>query len=213
MASLDNIEDDFFGDCDDHDAFNGSLDEVMHARSLDQYGELSIRESVATERQYFAIGYHETYDECYEASLQKGFDDGYRNNYDVAFRLGHSLGKFAIGVETFKKSSLKSPHPTNDVTKKSIQESATPTENMLTEVSLRVRSLVLSITQASTSLEKNDSKGERLPFAYDRVRAEPARETSMKVLQQERLHEQKDLEDLAVDIENIMSVKETEITR
>ncbi len=193
---MSNIEDDFFGDCDDNDALIGRLDDVA-TPSADQYGELSTRESAATERQHYAIGYHETYDDSYEASLQNGFDDGYCSNYDTALHLGKMLGHFAIHVESSKKFRE------NDG---SCSPRQAATENKLTEISHRIRNLLLSITQTETSRDKEKSKGDHLQDAYHGVMAEVV-ESSTKVSQEERLKERKDLEDLADDVKNIITAE------
>ena len=192
MANKSNVQDDFFGDCDDHGAVNGSLDDTAH-QSVDQYGELSIRDSVATERQYFVIGYHETYDECYEASLQNGFDDGYRNNYNAALHLGNLLGQYTISVATQKKLQL---HPYCD---------SPSTESRLPEISNRVRNHLVSMTQNDTSRVEKTSSDERLDNSYGGITTGSV-QTSTTLAQQLRLQEQKVLDDLTEELKNIVNV-------
>ena len=195
LASMsNNIEDDFFGDCDDNDALIERFNDAA-IPGADQYGELSNRESAATERQHFAIGYHETYDDSYEASLQNGFDDGYCSNYDTALHLGQILGQFAIRVESSKKfrendGSYGPRHAT--------------TENKLTEISHRIRNLLLSITQSENSQSTKKSKGDGFQKEYDGVMAEVV-ESSTKASQEQRLKDRKDLEDLTEDVKNIIT--------
>ena len=195
------LQDDFFGDCDDHDAIHTSMNHVDRQID-DQYGELSIRESVATERQYFAIGYHETFDECYDASLQNGFDESYRNNYDTALRLGHLLGQLAITAATSQNSELAPQMRENNGVTFTQQ---TVTENKLIEVSRKVRSQLLSITQAEASPDTKSSKDDRLQDAYSGIAVDIA-QMSTKLVQQQQ---QKDIEDLIDDVQNIMSVNAT----
>jgi hypothetical protein len=203
MASKNNIQDDFFGDCDDYDADHRRMDDDAH-QIIDEYGELTKRETVAIERQYFAIGYHETYDECYEASLQSGFDDGYRHNYDTALRLGHLLGQFAVTVATANKSDSELQYQANRGTKSARQ---TLTEGKLIEVSQRVRSQLLSISHAAAPRGKKYSNDERLQNSYDGI-TEDVVLTSTNLVQQ-RLQEQRDLEHLAEDIKNLVSINVT----
>ena len=192
LASMrNNIEDDFFGDCDDNDALIERFNDAA-IPGADQYGELSNRERAATERQHFAIGYHETYDDSYEASLQNGFDDGYCSNYDTALHLGQILGQFAIRVESSKKfrendGSYGPRHAT--------------TENKLTEISHRIRNLLLSITQSENSQSTKKSKGDGFQKEYDGVMAEVVESST----QEQRLKDRKDLEDLTEDVKNIIT--------
>lgn len=199
---MSNVEDDFFGDCDDYDALQSSLDDAAH-QNVDEHGELSVRESAAIERQYFAIGYHETYEECYEASLQNGFDDGYRENYDMALRLGQLLGNFAIRVESSKKSRLEL-NRTIDTSRSPL---LTAPEKKLTDVSHRVRSLLLSMTQNNASRDKNNSMDDGLKNAYDGAVID-IEQPSTQAVKQQRLQQLKDIE---VFTENMRSIVNDEV--
>jgi hypothetical protein len=201
--NMSNVVDDFYGDSDDYDALNSSPYNVAH-QTIDEHGELSLRESAAIERQYFAIGYHETYDECHEASLQNGFDDGYRENYDNALHIGQLLGKFAIRVEGSKKSWLEL-NRTVDISSSVLQ---TTPETMLTDISHRVRSVLLSITQNEASREKSNTKDDYLQTAYDGVNVD-IQQTSTQAAKQQRLRQLKDLEALAEDITTIVNDEAT----
>jgi hypothetical protein len=76
---------------------NDSADE-NDFMSGDSFGELAMRETAALERQHWSLGYHETYAESEEAALQEGFENGYRDTYDVATCLGELLGQYAANI-------------------------------------------------------------------------------------------------------------------
>jgi hypothetical protein len=198
------VHDDFFGDCDDHDVIHGRIDnvELSMTADTDPYGELSIRDNIATERQYFAIGYHETYDACYKASLQNGFDDGYRNNYDTAVHLGHLLGQLAVTAATLNKSGSGLQHQENNNIE---PERQVLLESHLVEVSRRIRSQLLSLTQADAVPLEIISKDDTRVDAHGIAVADNVPTPSI-LTQQHRLQGQKEFEAIADDLKSILSL-------
>ena len=78
MAKIED-DDEFFGDQDGED--NGS------------FGGLSEYELKAKEEEIKKLAYLQSYDEKKELRLQEGFEAGYQETFDSAFRIGKLLGQ------------------------------------------------------------------------------------------------------------------------
>jgi len=111
-GSLIEDEDEFFGRQEDQDEPEGSSltfrrhgdhGESEQAEQANNppvgQGGLSAAEARATEDRFRTIGYHEAYDQSKEERLQEGFEAGYRDSFDAAFRVGEILGREAMGAK------------------------------------------------------------------------------------------------------------------
>ena len=72
---------------------------------------LAVAELSATAERFRTLGYHETYERTKDIRLQEGFEAGFRENFDVAMRVGELLGRAAM--------QAKVETPSNDADKKS----------------------------------------------------------------------------------------------
>jgi hypothetical protein len=197
------VDDEFFGS-DERDNCNEMVNEsiaVLDASS----GELATRETAAIERQYFAIGYHETFDDSHDASLQHGFNDGYRENYDTAVYLGRLLGHYAtsnaIAANKCVKNSEqeKQQQPLNIDFDGHITSSTTSLqriiESRLEVASRRIRT-VLSILSKEYSSRETD--GSVAAQSNGGSKEEDSIQGNESVRQQRRI-----IEELVLDIQNL----------
>ena len=83
-------EDDFFGSEDD----DTKLRRCTDGHELDS--GLAVAESSATNERFRNLGYHEAYDATKDVRLQEGFDNGYKDAYEVSSRIGELLGRAMI---------------------------------------------------------------------------------------------------------------------
>ena len=87
----DNDEDEFFGNQDDDN------DDTCAIRG--EFGSLGHHENLAKNEELKTIGYLESYDETKELLLQKGFEMGYREAYNLSKSLGEKFGNMIAQVE------------------------------------------------------------------------------------------------------------------
>mmetsp|Transcript_11711 Transcript_11711/g.17052 ORF Transcript_11711/g.17052 Transcript_11711/m.17052 type:complete len:168 (+) Transcript_11711:52-555(+) len=99
----DSETDDFFGDqgddCDEYvsndfigvdDANNVNPQQGDSSRVTEG---LAFHETRASEETFHNMGYHDGFDEAKELHLQKGFEEGYREVFDAAMRVGKMFGE------------------------------------------------------------------------------------------------------------------------
>jgi flagellar biosynthesis/type III secretory pathway protein FliH len=90
------IDDDFFGDQEGElrDISRQPRAQTDAALSIYQTpGGLAERDSRAMEEKFRNLGYHEAFDEAKDAKLQKGFEEGYKQCFHTAFKMGELLGE------------------------------------------------------------------------------------------------------------------------
>lgn len=113
-----NLNDDFFGDEEDCTDRN-----QVSSDSMAQH------ETHAREEQYRNIGYLEAFESSKEVRLQEGFEDGYREVYDVALRVGELLGvvvaQSLVGMKRCEGADNKGPtiNPNVKVASETVRQS------------------------------------------------------------------------------------------
>ncbi|KAL7571023.1 hypothetical protein ACA910_003743 [Epithemia clementina (nom. ined.)] len=90
-------DDDFFGSDDDYDDnhYQGVQDkDGVRGRivSNDVRTGMAAAETKAMEEQYHKLGFHDGYEKAEEEMLQKGFEQGYAETFEVATRIGSRMG-------------------------------------------------------------------------------------------------------------------------
>jgi flagellar biosynthesis/type III secretory pathway protein FliH len=128
----DHIED------DDDDDFFGNQEEDED----ESYGGLSKHELKFKEEEMKKIAFLQSYDQTAEAKIQEGFEAGYHETFDSAFRIGLLLGELATS-EKFKQDN------TTDATQSSSLE-----------VSRQVRTFVTSFQERANNKTIDDAKSE-----------------------------------------------------
>lgn len=83
----DDEDDEFFGDQNEEDDNNGP------------FGGLSKYELQAKEEEMKKLGFLESYDEKKGERLQEGFEAGYQETFDPAFRIGELLGRLTVSAK------------------------------------------------------------------------------------------------------------------
>lgn len=108
---LDDV-DEFFGNQDEDEIHlsmmgnepyenDGAEHTLLHKRK-DGLEEGEIR---SRQEQFRNMGYLEAFDQAKEEDLQKGFEDGYKQHFDIAMKLGEALGEVISPVRRAKESS------------------------------------------------------------------------------------------------------------
>lgn len=88
--------DEFFGDQEDTAKQTGTDSCV----SIDQADGLAGREARAVESRFRNLGFHEAYDKAKDSMLQQGFEEGYKQSFDLATRIGELLGEATSPVSS-----------------------------------------------------------------------------------------------------------------
>jgi hypothetical protein len=104
----DEDDDEFFGNQDDSSSYHD--DETYGEHGAGRSG-LALHESRAREEELKTIGYLDSYDANKEVMLQEGFEQGYRETYHVAIRIGMLLGQ----ASALGSSILVAPTSTNHI--------------------------------------------------------------------------------------------------
>jgi hypothetical protein len=110
-------DDEFFGNQDDSSSYHENDNDAEHGAGR---SGLALHESRAREEELKTIGYLDSYDANKEVLLQEGFEQGYRETYHVAMRIGMLLGQAsALGtILVAPTSTNQSSDPvTTDTTK------------------------------------------------------------------------------------------------
>ena len=81
-------DDEFFGNQDESDGEHDDAGETTFASS-----GLALHESRAREERLKTVGYLDAYDSNKEILLQEGFEQGYRESFECAVRIGRCLGE------------------------------------------------------------------------------------------------------------------------
>jgi hypothetical protein len=166
----------------------------------DAFGELAIRETAAMERHHWTLGYHETYTESEEASLQEGFEEGYRDTYDVATCLGEMLGQHAasIGLDFTFPETRRSR---GSEERSSIEPSDAERIKRLNLAISHVKEvLVCNTTETSGVKTSRNNKNDHGPNGEDAI---DSKEIDMKVMQQRRPQKCQKLQELKREIEAV----------
>ena len=87
-GGIDDEDDEFFGNQDESDEEHGDAGETTFASS-----GLALHESRAREERLKTVGYLDAYDANKEILLQEGFEQGYRESFECAVRIGRCLGE------------------------------------------------------------------------------------------------------------------------
>jgi hypothetical protein len=98
-------DDEFFGNQDDSSSYHEDENDAEHSAGR---SGLALHESRAREEELKTIGYLDSYDANKEVLLQEGFEQGYRETYHVAMRIGMLLGQASA-----RGSILAAPTSTN----------------------------------------------------------------------------------------------------
>ena len=89
-------DDDFFGDDNDDNEtpinYTDLDDEVNGSVAKDLTTGLAAAEIMAMEDRYRKLGFHDTYETSEEEMLQKGFEDGFAETFQVSKRIGAHIG-------------------------------------------------------------------------------------------------------------------------
>jgi hypothetical protein len=107
-------DDDFFGDHDEHhdEHENPSLIQCTDGHEL--HSGLAVAESNASQSRYQKLGYHAAYDEHKDLNVQDGFEAGYKEVYNQAFKIGEMLGEATMKHKLTVRG--KTTTPTSDST-------------------------------------------------------------------------------------------------
>jgi len=103
----DDDDDEFFGNqssdesyTDDHSNHNQNQSyNQSHNNNKNEYGTMSQYESKSEQEKYRKLGYHESFDINKDLKLQQGFDDGYDETMEYAFKIGTLLGQGVFETE------------------------------------------------------------------------------------------------------------------
>lgn len=96
-------DDEFFGDLSEES------EKLVNPKEERERDSLLAAESAAAQERFRIIGYHEAYDKTKDEKLQEGFEAGYRESFDTAYRIGEMLGSAtATTAHRNPKSTLDS---------------------------------------------------------------------------------------------------------
>lgn len=128
----DHIED------DDDDEFFGNQEEDDD----EFYGGLSKHELQSKDEEMKNIAYFQSYDQTSETKIQEGFEAGYQETFDSAFRIGLLLGELATSEK------LKQDNTTD------------ATQSSSLEASRQIRTFVTSFQERANNKTIDDAKSE-----------------------------------------------------
>jgi hypothetical protein len=178
---------------------NDSADE-NEFMSGDSFGELAIRETAALERQHWSLGYHETYAESEEAALQEGFENGYRDTYDVATCLGELLGQYAANIG-FDSTLPATQHKHRSAEASTIEQSDAERIKRLTFAVSHVKEVLLSITSEPAGVKNSTNMmNDRGSHNEDVV---DSSDIDLTVMQQRRQQKCLQIQELQRDVEAV----------
>jgi hypothetical protein len=147
-------EDDFFG-TDSNDLEQSSAVNVSAGAPTDRpMGgcSLAVHEAASLEERHRILGYHETYEEAKETTLQDGFIEGYSQTFPMALNLGKLLGKAAITQQLLEqKRSASTPDD-------AIIDSHQPDEATYRAAAARIRTVLQSINSAEDSSANEEKR-------------------------------------------------------
>eukprot|EP00980_Cylindrotheca_fusiformis_P009877 scaffold2186_cov113-Cylindrotheca_fusiformis.AAC.5 len=118
----------------------------------DFYGGLSKYELQSKEEEMKKIAFLQSYDETSESKVQEGFEAGYQETFDSAFRIGTLLGEM-VTAEKFKVDSGSGSQ---------IEKSTPPVQ-----ASRKVRRFVTSFQERANNKEIDDGKLELETFEQE----------------------------------------------
>lgn len=91
MANKSEWDDEFFGDLLDDSENIAGRNGI--GPCFDDYSGFETAEAAAMGKQYRTLGFHEAFEEHKDTLLQEGFESGFRENFDIAQRIGQTLGE------------------------------------------------------------------------------------------------------------------------
>jgi hypothetical protein len=162
---------------------------------------LYTRENSALERQHWTVGYHETYTESHEKSLQGGFEAGYRDTYEVATRIGQLLGRSAAATIPSEATVPSNPrliqqfdHLAEGI---SVQQPNVEGGYNLAAAVHRVREVLLTITRGKDQEAISNTEANFDAFTEMNITAS----SKLDSMKQKHQQDKSDLEELNQEVE------------
>jgi hypothetical protein len=102
-------DDDFFGDHDDDDHHEEHPNLMQCTDGHELHSGLAVAEAKSSQSRYQKLGYHAAYDEHKDLNVQDGFEAGYKEVYNHAFKIGEMLGEATMKHKLSVKGKTATP--------------------------------------------------------------------------------------------------------